>query len=364
MKILLLSDDGIKKAAFEKAAAQIPGGEVVVEEITEYGMEALQIIETQGPSAVVVPEGLKRNRDAEIIIGSITCPFSREVIEMFPNLKIIGLCRAGIENIDMACVKERGITVVNGLGRNAEAVSDFTMAIMLSEIRNVARSYHDVVTDKASWRKVWPSTPYLPHIKDCKVGILGFGMIGRLVAQKVSGFQSQVLICDPYVEEEVIRAKGYIPVDKETLFKEADIISIHARFVESTRGIVGRKEIQSMKPTAYFINTARAGLVDMEALLEALEQKKIGGAALDVFADEPLPSDSPWRTLDNCTVTAHMAGGVMAARDYAAQLVVSAVLDTIRGERVPQLITREEVETESFQTWAREAAEKIGLLAG
>ena len=361
MKVLLLSDDGIKKAAFEKAAEQIQNVTVAVEEITEYGMEALQIIETKGPGAVLVPEGLKKHLDAEVIVGSITCPFSREVIEMFPNLKIIGLCRAGIENIDMEAVKERGIVVVNGLGRNAEAVSDFTMAIMLSELRNVARSYNDVVTDKKSWRKVWPSTPYLPHMKDCKVGILGFGMIGRLVAEKTAGFHSEILVCDPYVDEEEIIAKGYKPVDKETLFKESDIVTIHARFVESTRGIVGRKEIESMKPTAYFVNTARSGLVDMNALLEALEQKKIGGAALDVFDDEPLPEDSPWRTLDNCTVTAHMAGGVMSARDYAAWLVVKAVLDTIKGEKAPQLITKETVKEEAFKAWAQTAREKLGL---
>ena len=362
MKILLLADDGIKKAAFEKAATQIKGSaDVVVEEITEYGMEALQIIETQGANAVPIPAALKKHCDADVVIGSITTPFSKEVLDLLPNLKVIGLCRAGIENIDMDEVGKRGIVVVNGLGRNAEAVSDYTMALMLSELRNVARSYKDVTTDKSSWRKEWPSTPYLPHMKECKVGILGYGMIGRLVAQKVSGFRAQVLVCDPYVDPEIIRSAGYTPVDKETLFKESDIVSIHARFVESTRGIVGRKEIASMKPTAYFINTARAGLVDMDALLEALQAHKIGGAGLDVFVDEPLPEDSPWRELDNCTVTAHMAGGVMAARDYAAWLVVEAVLATINGEKVPQLITKDTVDGEPFKKWSAQAAAELKM---
>ena len=360
MKILLLADDGIKKAAFEKAAQQIKGSvEVIVEEITEYGMEALQIIETQGADAVPVPAGMLRNTDVDVIVGSITTPLSKKILDRFPNLKIIGLCRAGIENIDMDEVRRRGIVVVNGLGRNAEAVSDMTMAIMLSELRNVARSYRDVTTDTSSWRKEWPSTPYLPHMADCKVGVFGFGMIGRLVAKKCAGFGSEILVYDPYVPDEVVKGFGYTPVSKEDLFKQADIVTIHARFVEATRGIVGRKEIESMKPTAYFINTARSGLLDNDALLEALQNHRIGGAALDVFPEEPLPANSPWRRLDNCTVTAHMAGGVMSARDYAAKLVVSAVLATIKGEKVPQLVTKDTVDTEAYKAWAEEAKKEF-----
>lgn len=360
MKILLMADAGIKKAAFEKAAQQIKGTvEVIVEEITEYGMEALQVIETEGADAVPVPAGMLKHTDVDVLVGSITTPLSKKILDRFPNLRIIGLCRAGIENIDMEEVDRRGIVVVNGLGRNAEAVSDMTMAIMLSELRNVARSYKDLTTDPNSWRKEWPSTPYLPHMADCKVGIFGFGMIGRLVAKKCAGFGSELLICDPFVDDEIIKGFGYKSVSKEDLFKESDIITIHARFVEETKGIVGRKEIESMKPTAYFINTARAGLIDNDALLEALVNHKIGGAALDVFPEEPLPADSLWRKLDNCTVTAHMAGGVMAARDYAAKLVVGAVLATIKGEKVPQLVTKDTVDKDEYKTWAEEAEKEF-----
>ncbi len=362
MKVLCLADEGIKKESFVKAVNNNLGkADAAFEVIDEYGKDGLFIIETQGPGAIEIPKGFYNHEDAEIIIGSILCPFSKEIMDMFPNLKVIGTCRGGLENVDMEACKERNIMVVNGFGRNAEAVSDFTMAIMLSEVRNVARSHSNLVTNPKAWTTNWVSSPYVPHIKECTVGIFGFGNIGRLVAKKLSGFGCKIMIYDPYVTDENIKASGYIPADKETLFKEADIVTIHSRLVEATKGIIGRKEIELMKPTAYFINTARAGLVDYDALLEALQNKKIGGAALDVFPDEPLPGNSPWRKLDNCTITEHMAGAVLASRSYAASLVAESIANAIKGVDVPQIITKDLMKDEAYKAWALRAIEELGL---
>lgn len=360
MKVLYLADEGIKAESFEKAAkACLGNSEVAIEVIDNLGPDDLHIIEKEGPGAFPTPEGFIKHKDADVVIGSIVCPFSKETIEMMPNLKIIGTCRGGLENVDVEACKERGILIVNGFGRNAEAVSDFTIALMLSEIRNVSRSHAKLTEDVKSWRHSFVNEKYVPHIKECNVGIFGFGNIGRLVAQKISGFGSNILIYDPFVEAEEIKSLGYIPVDKEQLFKESDIITIHSRLVEATRGIIGKNEINLMKETAFFINTARAGLVDYDALLYALQNKKIGGAGLDVFPNEPLSEDSPWRKLDNCTITEHMAGSVLASRSYAARLVTESVVNALKGVIVPQIITKDLVFDDEFKKWAKGELEKM-----
>jgi len=360
MKILCVADAaGIKPEAMKKACEIFSGAQVVIETAEENVRGNLRIMEKNGPDAVPVPEVMKQNTDAEIIIGGIVCPFSQTIIEMFPKLRIIGLCRAGLDNIDMDTVKERGIMVVNGIGRNAEAVSDFAVALMLSEVRNIARSHTLLTTVDGSWAEEFVSSSYVPHIKDCKIGIFGFGMIGRLVCRKLTGFGCDILVYDPYVPDETIKMSGYTPSDKENLFKEADVITLHARYGPETEAIVGKAEIRSMKPTAYLINTARSGLIDMDELYNALAEHRIGGAALDVFPDEPLPADSRWRKLDNCTITSHMAGSVLASRDYAAELVAQSIRKAIEGEIVPQIITREILEKESFKIWAVEAEKAL-----
>lgn len=362
MKVLCIADEGIKAEAFQNACRLFLGdAEVVVDTDTVLGKSDLPIIESQGPSAVPMPEAIRANTDADIVVGSILIPFSREIIEMMPNLKVIGTCRGGLENVDMEAVKERGIMVVNGFGRNAEAVSDFTLAIMLSEIRNVARSHANLTRDPNYWRNKYVSEAYVPHIKESRVGIFGFGNIGRLVAQKLSGFGGEIAVYDPFVPDDAIRSLGYIPVSKESLFSDSDIVTIHARLTDATRGIITKEDIARMKPTAYFINSARAGLVDYDALLAALQGKRIGGAALDVFPEEPLPADSPWRRLDNCTITEHIAGSVLASRPYAARLVVENIRNAMKGINAPQIITKDLLKDDTFTAWAQKAMQEMHI---
>ena len=352
MKVLCLTDDGIRKEFFEEAAKVFaPEVEVAIEPCGyTASLEILGKIEKQGPSSLPVPEAFRKHPDAEVVVGCIMCPISKEGMDVFPNLKVIGLTRGGIENIDMQAAKDRGLLVVNGLGRNAEAVSDYAMAMILSEVRNVARSHASVVS--GGWATKFVSTPYCPHLRNKKVGLFGFGQIGRLMAQKLAGFKVDIMVYDPYVPEEAVKALGARVVDKDTLFKEADIVSVHARLTPATHHIIGEKELALMKPTAYFINTARSGLVDMDALLKRLQEHRLGGAALDVFDVEPLPQDSPWRKLDNCTMTTHIAGSVIESRAYAAELVLSAIAKAITGEVTPQVVTKDMVQDPAFRAWA------------
>ena len=179
--------------------------------------------------------------------------------------------RAGIENVNVAEATKRGIVVFNIEGRNAEAVSDFAIGLMLSECRNIARAHFSIKSGQ--WRKAFSNSDWVPELKGKKVGIVGFGYIGRLIAEKLSGFGVTRLVFDPFVKPEDVVATGCVPVDKETLFKDSDFVTIHARMSASTKNLVGEKELAGMKPTAYLVNTARAGLVDQNALIATLKKR-------------------------------------------------------------------------------------------
>lgn len=357
MKILCIADRGISEEAMRKACSQyLPRAECITEKYPEMDTTILSQIEKNGPDSVpALQEFVKhRGEDIDAIIGSILIPVSKEVLDLFPQLRIVGTCRGGLENINMEACRERGILVVNAYGRNAEAVSDYTLAMMLSELRNVARSHHNLSGNKGekTWQVDFVNSEYLPHMAEATVGIYGYGFIGKLVAQKCAGFGSRVVIYDAFVKPEQVEKDGYTYVSRDELFRNSDIVTIHLRLLEATRGIVTKNDIDSMKKTAFFINAARAGLIDYDALYDALAEKRIGGAAIDVFPEEPLPADSKWRKLDNCTITAHLAGSVMASRPYAAKIVADTFAKALKGEDTPQLITKDAAEAGEFKRWA------------
>lgn len=357
MKVLCIADRGISEEAMRRACEQyLPMAECITEKYPEMDTTILSRIEKGGPDSVPILKEFEKHKgeDIDAIIGAILIPISKSVMDMFPNLKMVGTCRGGLENINVEECKRRNIIIVNAFGRNAEAVSDYTLALMLSELRNIARSYKDLSANdgRETWRVDWVSSEYLPHMAEATVGIYGYGNIGRLVAKKCAGFGSRVIVHDALTNPDEIEKDGFTFVDRAELFKTSDIVTIHLRLVDATRGIVTRADIDSMRKTAYFINTARAGLVDYDALYDALVEKRIGGAALDVFPVEPIPADSGWRKLDNCTITAHMAGSVMASRPYAAKLVANAMRHAMENQPMHQIITKELISRKEYREWA------------
>lgn len=315
-------------------------------------------IEVNGPEGEDVPEGFLNNPDTQILVGSF-CPFSSKGMDALKDLKVIGVVRAGMENCNIQAATERGIAVVNAAGRNADAVSDFTVGMMLCEARNIARAHHSIMN--GGWDTKFSNSATTPDMRDKKVGLFGFGYIGKLMAEKLSGFHVQLMVYDPYITEEVVASFGAKLVDKETLFKEADFISVHARLTPESHHAISANEISLMKPTAYFINTARAGLVDYDALLKALQEKKIAGAALDVFEEEPLAVDDPFRKLDNVTLTTHRAGSTLDAALNSPRLVFERIEALIRDGKTAGLCNPEVLKTEGFETWRKQAKEELGL---
>jgi len=308
-------------------------------------------VEKQGPEIEVVPEiVLQKGRDASFVAG-LFVPVSSKLMDAMPNLRIVGVARAGLENVNVAEATKRGILVLNIEGRNAQAVSDFSVGLMLCEGRNMARAHHAI--KNGEWRKKFVNSDHVPELKEKNIGLIGFGYIGRLVARKLSGFDVNLMVYDPFVDEASVKEFGGRLVDKETLFKEADFISLHARLSESTKNLVGAHELSLMKPTAYLINTARAGLIDEAALVDALKGRKIAGAGLDVFNDEPLKADSPFLTLDNVTLTTHIAGTTREALTRSPDLLMEDVKKLLAGEKPRFVINREVLENQDFASWLK-----------
>jgi len=310
------------------------------------------IIEKQGPSAEsVVPQILNANKDTEILLV-LFCPVSREAINALPNLKLIGASRAGLENIDVKYATEKGIIVQNIKGRNAQAVSDFTIGLILGEVRNIARSYHAV--KNGVWRKNFVNSEMIPELQGKTIGLVGFGDIGQLVAQKLSGFQVNILVFDPYVSDEVIQKYHVQKVTIEDLLKNADFVSLHARLSKDSKNVIGEKELSLMKKNAYLINTARAGLINEDALYHTLKEKKIAGAALDVFWQEPIGENSRWLELDNVTLTTHIAGTTKEALTKSPYLLVEDINKLLENKEPKFIVNLEVLKRTEVQKWLKE----------
>ena len=262
--------------------------------------------EKEGAKAVHCPAGvIESAENADILIVHIT-PVNREMIDQLKNLKVLGVMRGGLDSVDLEYLKEKGITVVHAPTRSAYAVADFTIGIMLSEMNNIAKSYHGIMQGK--WMKEYPNNCNVHDLRTRTVGVLGCGNIGKEVIKRLEPFGCRIIVHDPFLPESAVREMGYEAVTKEELLKNSDIITLHLRLSDATKGFIGEEEFNKMKSDCILVNTARAGLVDQDAMIQALREKRISGAAVDVFQEEPLPAKNPYIELDNLTMTSHIAG--------------------------------------------------------
>lgn len=306
-------------------------------------------VEKHGPEIEDVDEQIiKEGNDKEALFG-LFVPASKKAMDEMPNLRIVGVSRAGLENVNVEEATKRGILVFNVKGRNAHAVSDFAVAMLLAESRNIARAHYSV--KNGEWRKTFSNNDNIPEMNGKTVGLVGFGYIGHLVAKKLSGFDVKVICYDPFVSAEELKENDVEKVELNELFETADFVSIHARLTEENKKMIGKEQFDLMKPTAILVNTARAGLLDYDALTDTLKEKKILGAALDVFETEPIAKDSPLLDLDNVTLTTHIAGTTSDALRNSPYLLLEDVKRLFDGEK-PRFIVNEEVlENPEFKAW-------------
>ena len=282
--------------------------------------ELVRKMETMGYSYHSVPQEVYQMIEDKDVLFLHMFPIPGELIHRAKNLRYILTARGGLEHIDLKTAQARGVHIINCPSHNALAVAEYTIGLMMCEMRNIARS--DCALIKGVWRENYDNSTKIPELNDSTVGIIGFGTIGRLVAERLKAFGSRVIVSDPYVPKEKIEELGYQAVSLDSLLKQADVITLHGRIPAGAKPIIGKEELQKMKESAYLINTARSSLVDMPALTEALQRKKIMGAAIDVFPQEPISEDYPLLHLDNVTVSNHRGGDTLNSYIKAPTILV------------------------------------------
>ena len=293
-------------------------------------------IETKGSEAYAVEGELKEAMlDADVIFIHM-CPVGKDIIEQAPHLKYIVTARGGVENIAVESAKKKGIRVIHCPMHNAFAVAELTVGLMICETRNVTRA--DRSLREGIWRESYPNTGSIRELRSMTVGLIGFGAIGQLVAQRLQPFGCSIMVHDPYLDASVIERLGCIAVDKKTLLQESDIVSLHGRIGPNDPPIIGREELKLMKSVSYLINTARAVLVDMPALEEALQNGSIMGAAIDVFPKEPLTKEDAVVQLDNCTLTNHRGGDTLDSYERSPELLLEQLQEAVQTGHTKYMI--------------------------
>jgi len=225
-------------------------------------------------------------------------PLSRDILQQLPRLKLIASTGLRNASIDMGAAAERGI-VVTATGYESTPTIEHSWALILASTRHLAR-------EAASVRAGGWQTSIGANLRGKCLGVMGLGNIGKEVARIALAFGMTVIAWSQNLTKEIASAAGATLVDKDALFRQADIVTIHLILSRPTRGLVGAAELALMKPTAWLINTSRGPIVDQAALIETLQARRIAGAALDVFDVEPLPVDHPFRKLDNVLATPHI----------------------------------------------------------
>jgi D-3-phosphoglycerate dehydrogenase len=337
MKLLAISDTYIPADFMGDGLSEL--GELGVDvEVRHWGHDDLiglqqdnLAIETGGPGAVELPDSITQGLEPFDIVVVQFAPISKSFIDEASNLKLIGVLRGGVENVAVESATQRSISVMNTPGRNARAVAECTMGMILAEIRNIARSHADL--KRNNWHRSFPNSDAIPELCGKTVGLVGYGEVGRLVAGYLKAFGSRIIAFDPYFVGDPAPAEL---VELEDLLRNSDVVSLHARLTDESYHLIGARELAMMKPTAVLVNTARSGLVDEPALIKALEDKTIIGAALDVFDEEPLPADHPFICLGNATITAHLAGSTIDSFKNSPRMMAGHLRNCLTGgENLP-----------------------------
>jgi len=342
IKIVVVGDAGTSPEYFAKMASNLAFEDAHVVALEWPGTIAeiqarLLNIELNGPEAEAPPAALiEEIIDADVLLVHV-CPVPDAVIRAGKNLRLIGLCRGGLDNLDVNSALRQGIKIFHVV-RNAEPVADFTLGLILAETRNIARGHASIL--QGGWRKKFSNSANTTTLRELRVGLLGLGNIGRLLADKLTALGVEVWGWDPYLPDAALGGMRIERRSIEEIFTECDVVSVHLRHSEETDKLVGRDLIERMKPSSYLINTSRAAIIDEGALVEALTRKKIAGAALDVLWEEPLPAGSALLALDNVTLTPHIAGDTVDAIPKSPKLLVEVINDYLRHGRTDFLVTK------------------------
>ena len=250
-----------------------------------------------------------------------------------PDFKVIAQMAVGFDNIDVAAATARGIPVGHTPGVLTETTADFAWALLMAAARRVVEAHNEVQQD--IWRPWGPDVLTGQDIFRATLGLVGFGRIGQAVAKRAQGFDMSILYHDLQRFPEAEKSLGAQFVSLEELLERADFVSLHTFMSPQNKYMMGKSQFEQMKPNAIFINTARGGLVDPDALLWAVRERKIAGAGLDVFETEPIPEGHPLLNEPSVIITPHIASASKNTRARMALMAVENIIAAIEGKRIP-----------------------------
>ncbi|WP_296860985.1 phosphoglycerate dehydrogenase [uncultured Methanobrevibacter sp.] len=331
---------------------------LVADAINEKGIENLKEVADVTVDTSITPEELVNtiHKYDGIIVRSRT-KVTKEVINKADNLKIIARAGVGVDNIDLDAATEKGIMVVNSPESTSITVAEHTMGLLLSMARKLS------IADKSVKEGKWEKKKFMGvELRNKTLGVIGMGRIGSQVVNRCKAFEMDAIAYDPYLPEEVAKQMGVELTDLETVLKKADFITIHVPLTPETKHLISNKEFEIMKDTAFITNCARGGIIDEEALYDALKNDKIGGAALDVYEDEPPAEDSKLFELDNIVLTPHIAASTKEAQRDAAIIVADEIIDLFNGGTPKNVLNMPRIDNVTYQelTPYFEIAEKLG----
>ena len=279
-----------------------------------------------------------------------------ELLKRAPNLLIVSSNGAGFDPVDVDACTAAGVLVVNQSGGNANSVAEHALGMMLTLSKRIIQS------DRRLRREANVNRNELigNELKEKTVGIVGLGNVGRRIAELCKGLlHMKVIACDPYLAADEMAKRGGEKVELDDLLRRADFVSISCPLDSKSRGMIGAREFALMQPHAYFVTTARGFIHDEKALEEALRDKRIAGAGLDVWAKEPPPPDHPLLQFDNVLASPHTAGVTREARINMGRIAAEQILDALDGKRPPRIIN-----PEVWPVYAKRFEQAFGFMPG
>lgn len=282
---------------------------------------------------------LRETRDADGLVSLLTDKIDGELLDACPKLRVVSNMAVGFDNIDVPAATERGVLAGNTPGVLTETTADFAFALLMASARRIVEGVDYVRADR--WKTWGPMLLMGADIHHATLGLVGLGRIGVEMAKRAAGFDMHVLYYDVFRREDLETAHDitYLPLDE--VLAQADFVSIHTPLTDETRHLMNRERLAQMKSSAILINTARGPIVETEALVEALQNGVIGGAALDVTDPEPLPAGHRLWSLPNCIITPHTSNTQEMARPLLAERITSNVRRYAAGEELIGLVDPE-----------------------
>jgi len=329
-----------------KVVRTIPGTALDAKEFEKMGAELFEI-PAQTEDEIIAAAG-----DADVVLTYYQ-PFTRKVITGLKKARLIHNTGTGYDGIDLEAATDNGIIVSFPGDYSKEEVAEHSVALILACARKVVRLNQAVREGKwtnnakPELRKIWPP---MFQLKGQTLGIIGLGRIGRLVAQRISGFEMRVIAYDPYLPANLFEEAGVESVDLDRLLRESDFVSVNSALTRENRALLGFEEFEKMKPTAYFINTARGDIVDEEGLVAALERGCIAGAGLDVVAGERVGPEHPLLKFNNVILTGHCAFYSEESTREIKQRLYDAVASVLKGGW-PEWWLNHEVKEKYLEKW-------------